>query len=66
MREKSPETLRITRYKRRDKCAEHKERTLLRFKLSAQEQLLVLDNRLGIGIGAVKERKRLHSMIGKD
>ena len=35
------------------------ERVIARKKLSNKEQLAILDKRLGVGIGAIKERKRL-------
>tara|TARA_R110000824_G_scaffold60749_1_gene162145 strand:+ start:260 stop:511 length:252 start_codon:yes stop_codon:yes gene_type:complete len=38
---------------------EGEERQALRETLSPFQQIIVLDNRLGIGEGAVKERKRL-------
>lgn len=34
-----------------------------RLKRSASDQLAVLDARLGVGVGAVKERKRLMALI---
>ncbi len=63
MRDKSPETLRIQRHKQRDKRALHDARIVERNKLTAQEQLIRLDKRLGAGIGAVKERRRLTKML---
>ncbi|KKM26677.1 hypothetical protein LCGC14_1582410 [marine sediment metagenome] len=65
MRDKSPETLRIQRHKQRDKRALHDARIVEHNKLTAQEQLMRLDNRLGVGIGAVKERKRLYKILNK-
>lgn len=33
---------------------------------NAAEQLKELDKRLGVGVGATKERNRLHKLIGTD
>lgn len=63
MRERSPETLEVLRHKNRDRRAEAEDRKSMRSKLSAQQQLLVLDKRLGTGIGAVKERMRLNRIV---
>ncbi len=54
------ETIRIKEYKNRDKGEEVRERDSYRQSLSAQEQIKALDLRLGIGLGAVKERTRLN------
>ena len=45
--------------KNRNKAAEVEERKLARTRLSSQAQIKALDDRLGVGIGAAKERKRL-------
>jgi hypothetical protein len=47
---------RIFREKRQDNAAGLKE---ARSKLSSSEQIKVLDRRLGVGVGAAKERARL-------
>lgn len=39
------------------------ERQATREKLSPSQQLAVLDTRLGVGVGAVKERARLQRLI---
>ncbi len=46
-------------HKNRNKTTETEERKLARTRLSSQTQIKALDDRLGIGIGAAKERKRL-------
>lgn len=47
---------RVHRAKREDSAAGRRE---ARAALSADEQIKVLDKRLGVGVGAVKERARL-------
>lgn len=37
-----------------------------RAKRSSQEQLAILDHRLGVGMGAVKERARLQERLAKE
>jgi len=49
------------RYQRKE---EAKERTENRTARRAEQQIQVLDSRLGVGVGAVKERTRLQKMIG--
>lgn len=45
------------------KQQETKERQDIRNKMSAQEQLQKLDAKLGKGVGAQRERKRLQKII---
>jgi len=62
MRHNITEATRIIRdHKNRNKTTEAKQRQFERDTLTDQEQLKELDNRLGIGIGAARERKRLMS-----
>jgi hypothetical protein len=44
---------------------EAKERQALRDKRTPQDQIAVLDAKLGVGVGAVKERARLQKEIDK-
>jgi hypothetical protein len=60
----SDATVTITDYKNRDKQAEADERMVYRKGLSNAEQLKRLDTRLGSGIGAISERKRLSINTG--
>lgn len=55
----TPETRAIRDHKNRNKHAEAEDRQLERNTRSNTDQLKELDNRLGVGIGAAKERKRL-------
>jgi len=48
------------------KVTEAKERTKYRSSISAVEQLKALDNRLGKGVGAEKERIKLNKIIEKN
>jgi len=59
------ETRRIKDNKNRDKRAEAEERQGRRGIKSAQEQLEVLDKRLGKGVGAFKERAKLNRILEK-
>ena len=58
-RDISEETCRIRDHKNRDKRVEAEERQSYRNQLSNETQLSMLDRRLGSGIGAKKERRRL-------
>ncbi len=53
------ETREVRDHKNRDKAEEAKERKRARTKINNQAQIKILDDRLGVGIGAVKERQRL-------
>ena len=57
------ETRRVRDYKNRDKSVEALERQKERDFKNATKQLLVLDERLGTGIGSQKERAKLHKMV---
>ncbi len=46
-------------HKNRNKAEEAEERKCARIKLNNQAQIKILDDRLGVGVGAAKERKRL-------
>jgi hypothetical protein len=46
--------------------AEAKERQALRDKRTPQDQLRVLDAKLGVGVGAKKERERLQKLLIKE
>jgi len=62
MRHNITEATRIVRdHKNRNKKDEAFSRQLYRDQLSNEQQIKELDNRLGVGIGAAKERKRLMS-----
>ena len=50
---------------KRIKRSEHYARKALRDQLTPQEQIRVLDERLGKGKGAIKERARLAKQIEK-
>jgi hypothetical protein len=52
-------TVAVKEYKKRDKHAEANERMVYRKGLSNAEQLKRLDARLGIGVGAISERRKL-------
>ena len=52
-------TREVRNHKNRDKSAEMEERKRARIRLTNQAQIKVLDDRLGVGVGAVKERQRL-------
>lgn len=54
-------TRKIRDRKNRNKTEEAEERKRARVKLNNQAQIKVLDDRLGVGVGAVKERRRLMS-----
>ena len=49
----------IRDHKNRDKSAEAEERKAESRKRSNAERIKILDDRLGVGIGAAKERRRL-------
>ncbi len=49
----------VRNHKNRDKAAEAEERKIESRKLSNAAQIQRLDDRLGVGVGAAKERKRL-------
>ena len=57
------ETSNIKHHKNRDKTEEALERQKIRDKKNSIQQLVILDKRLGTGIGANKERTRLTKMI---
>ncbi len=57
------ETSRIKEHRKRDKSAEALERQKIRNTRTAINQLKILDERLGVGIGALKERNRLNRFI---
>ena len=60
MRHNITEATRMVRdHKKRNKTTEAKERQLERDTRTNESQIKELDNRLGVGIGAAKERKRL-------
>ena len=61
MKDTTPETRRIRDYKNRDKSAEAEQRKTEAKRRNNEAQIKVLDNRLGVGIGAAKERQRLMS-----
>ena len=48
-------------HKNRDKPAEAEERKTEARKINNQTQIKRLDDRLGVGVGAAKERRRLMS-----
>ena len=54
------------KFKKKDRQAGAKTRLKERDERNPVEQLALLDRRLGTGIGAVKERKRLNSTIRED
>ena len=55
----TPATRAIRDHKNRNKKTEAEDRQFERNTLTNKEQLNELDDRLGVGIGAAKERKRL-------
>ena len=57
------ETTRIKEHRKRDKAVEALERQKIRNTRTAIKQLAILDERLGVGIGANKERNRLNKML---
>ena len=59
------ETRRIRDYKNRDKSAEAENRFAEAHRHGAEKQIAILDARLGVGVGAVKERGRLHRKMGE-
>ena len=59
----SEEKDRIRNHKNRDKAVETLERQKIRNSIRAVDQLKILDERLGVGIGANKERNRLNRFI---
>ena len=61
MKDITPETRRIKEYKNRDKSAEAEERKTEAKQRRNEAQIKALDDRLGVGIGAAKERRRLMS-----
>jgi hypothetical protein len=67
----SDATLAVKDHKNRNKNAEANERMVYRKGLTDAEQLTRLDNRLGTGIGAGRERAKLiyritHTTDGRD
>lgn len=54
-------TREVRDHKNRDKTEEAEERKRARVRLNKQAQIKALDDRLGVGIGAAKERRRLIS-----
>ncbi len=58
-RDITEKTRAIRNHKNRNKQVEAEDRQSDRNSLSNQAQLKVLDERLGVGIGAAKERRRL-------
>ncbi len=52
-------TREVRNYQNRDKAEEVEERKHARAKINNQAQIKILDDRLGVGVGAVKERQRL-------
>lgn len=62
MKHDTSEATRIIRdHKNRDKTAEAEERRLESKAKSNAARIKILDDRLGVGVGAVKERRRLMS-----
>ena len=59
------ETRRIRDHKNRDKSAEVEDRRQSAFCRTAEKQIAILDARLGVGVGAVKERGRLRRKMGE-
>lgn len=59
----SEEKDRIRDHKNRDKSVEAFERQKIRNSRTAIKQIAILDERLGVELGAVKERSRLNKMI---
>ncbi len=53
------ETRKVRDHKNRDKAAEAEERRIKSKQQSNAERIKILDKRLGVGIGAAKERRRL-------
>ena len=53
------ETREVRDHKNRDKAEKAEERKRARTKINNQAQIKILDDRLGAGVGAVKERGRL-------
>ena len=53
----------MNRIRRKERQSSAKERKQRREKRSPQEQLALLDRRLGKGVGARKERARLKKLI---
>lgn len=54
---------RVTHPKKTTRQKNAAERASFRAKLSPTQQLDALDKRLGVGVGAVKERKRLTALV---
>lgn len=52
-------TREVRDHKNRDKSAEAEERKTEARKINNQARIKILDDRLGVGIGAAKERQRL-------
>ena len=59
------ETRKIRDHKNRDKSAEAEDRFAEAHRRGAQAQLTRLDARLGVGVGAAKERGRLRRKMGE-
>lgn len=59
------ETRRIRDHKNRDKLAEAEDRRKLADTRNAEKQIAILNARLGVGAGAVKERARLRRKMGE-
>lgn len=59
MREMTQKTRDVRDFKNRDRREEAEERQGERSRLTSAQQVACLDQRLGKGVGAVKERRRL-------
>jgi len=63
MKEKTEETRRIHNHKTCDKAGEARERNVYRTSIGDVEQLARLNARLGVGVGAKRERARLEARL---